>query len=78
MFVLRNFYVVCIAVLLLFVTTNKTLAAAGRLTLDEAVQQAIANDPWLTANQQNEAAILARSVAAEVYSGPHDLDHGHR
>jgi outer membrane protein TolC len=70
MFALRNFFIVCIALLLLSVTTNRTLAAAGRLTLDEAVQQAIANDPWLTANQQNETAILARSVAAEVLPDP--------
>jgi len=70
MLALRNFFIVCITLLLLFVTTNTTLAAAGRLTLDEAVQQAIANDPWLIANQQNEAAILARSVAAEVLPDP--------
>jgi outer membrane protein TolC len=69
MFELRNFFIVCIA-LLLSVTTDRALAAAGPLTLDEAVQQAIANDPWLIANQQNEAAILARSVAAEVLPDP--------
>ncbi|EAZ98410.1 hypothetical protein MELB17_10258 [Marinobacter sp. ELB17] len=56
--------------MLLSVTTNRALATAGRLTLDEAVQQAIANDPWLIANQQNEAAILARSAAAEVLPDP--------
>lgn len=70
MFVFSNFYVVCIAVLLLSATTNRTLAAASHLTLDEAVQQAIAHDPWLTANRQNETAILARSVAAEVLPDP--------
>lgn len=51
-------------------TPHRTLLAAEPLTLEMAVQQAIANDPWLTGSQQNETAILARSEAARVLPDP--------
>lgn len=71
MFLLRTFCAFSGSLLVVtsvFAGTNPVIMQ--RITLEQAAQIAIDNDPWITASQQKESATLARSDAAQVLPDP--------
>jgi len=59
-----------VQILVLPIFALPVLAQNGQLSLNLAVNEAIINDPWLTANQYRQAGVDARSVAAATQANP--------
>lgn len=65
-----NHFAVLKASLLTLMLTTATSTHSNELSLDQAVDYALNNEPWLTANKYQQAAVQAQSLAAGTLPDP--------
>jgi len=65
-----NHFAVLKASLLALMLTTATSTHSNELSLEQAVDYALNNEPWLTANKYQQAAVQAQSLAAGTLPDP--------